>query len=237
MQIDGGYYGANNAMTDLKQLFYGRKANKKALAEYGFKNSGNAFKYSEKILKGQFLLTISVENDVVKTEVYDIEADCPYYLFSVEGAEGAFVGEVRSEYERVINDVSEKCFSRAEVYREKTTLNVIKYAKSKYGTPLEFLWHDENSVMRRKDNRKWYCAFLPVQRSKIGLEGEGRIEIIDLRAPKQKIPALLDGINYLPAYHMNKKSWLTIPLDGRVSAEIICAFIDVSYNLAGEKRK
>ncbi len=222
-------------MTDIKQLFYGRKANKKALAEFGFTKSGNAFKYSESILNGQFKLNISVENDAVTAEVYDVEAECPYYLFAVEGAEGTFVGEVRAEYDRVLNEISEQCFSKAEVYREKTTMAVVKYAQSKYGTPLEFLWQDENSVMRRRDNAKWYLAILPVRRNKIGLEGEGKIEIIDLRAPKEEIPSLIDGVNYLPAYHMNKKSWLTIPLDGRVSAEIICAFIDMSYELAKKK--
>ena len=224
-------------MIDIKQLFYGRKANKKALAEFGFEKSGNVFKYSKEILQGQFLLTVTVENDEVKAEVYDTEADCPYYLYAVEGAEGTFVGEVRSAYDSVLTAVSEKCFSRAEVYREKTTMAVVKYAERKYGTRLEFLWHDENSVMRRKDNAKWYLAILPVQRNKIGLDGEGKIEIIDLRAPKQELPKLLDGVNYLPAYHMNKKSWFTIPLDGRVSAEIIYALIDMSYELASGKRK
>ncbi len=224
-------------MTDIKQLFYGRKANNKALAEFGFEKSDNAFKYSEEILNGQFLLTVTVEKDEVKAAVYDIEAECPYYLYAVEGAAGTFVGEVRAEYERVLNEISDKCFSRAEVYREKTTMAVIKYAKNKYGTQLEFLWQDENSIMRRKDNAKWYLAILPVQRSKIGLDGEGKIEIMDLRAPKEEIPKLLDGVNYLPAYHMNKKSWFTIPLDGRVSAEVVCAFVDMSYELAGGKKK
>ena len=112
---------------------------------------------------------------------------------------------------------------------------VVKYAERKYGTRLEFLWNDDNSVMRRRDNAKWYLAILPVQRNKIGLDGEGKIEIIDLRAPKEELPKLLDGVNYLPAYHMNKKSWFTIPLDGRVSAEIIFALIDMSYELAKKK--
>ena len=224
-------------MTDIKQLFYGRKANKKALAEFGFEKSGNAFKYSKEIIDGQFALTVTVENDEVKAEVYDVEAECPYYLFAVEGAEGAFVGEVRAEYDKLLCEISEKCFSRAEVYREKTTMAVVRYAERKYGTRLEFLWNDENSVMRRKDNAKWYLAILPVQRNKIGLGGEGKIEIIDLRAPKEEIPKLLDGVNYLPAYHMNKKSWFTIPLDGRVSAEVICAFVDISYQIASGKKK
>ena len=223
-------------MLDIKALFYGRKAIKKALAEYGFKSSGDAYVYTEEILGGQFLIKITVTDDKVDAAVFDSETQERYYLFAVEGAEGTFVGEVRSEYERVLGDISDKCFSAAEVYREKTTAAVIKYAKNKYRTPLEFLWGDDNAVMRRKDNRKWYLAVLKVRRERLGLEGDGLIEIIDLRAPAEEIAKLVDGVNYLPAYHMNKKSWITVPLDGRINAEVICALVDMSYELAKGKK-
>lgn len=223
-------------MLDIAETFRGRKANVKALLSFGFVRLGGAYVYNEDILNAQFSLTVRVKDNAVSAEVYDKEAENPYYLFAVEGAEGAFVGEVRAEYDRILTAVSEKCFSRAEVYREKTAQAVIKYAKNKYGTPLEFLWEDENSVMRRKDNRKWYVAFLVVDGKKLFAEGEGKIEICDVRAPKEEIQKVTDGVNYLPAYHMNKKSWLTIPLDGRVSHEIICAFLDISYELASGKK-
>ncbi|MCM1438312.1 MAG: MmcQ/YjbR family DNA-binding protein [Roseburia sp.] len=223
-------------MLDIKELFYGRKVVKKALSEYGFKETDAGFIYHEKLLGGQFYIKVTVAGDKVEAEVFDSDTDEKYYLFAVGDASGTFVGEVRAEYERVLGDVSDKCFTAAEVYREGTTKAVIKYAKNKYRTPLEFLWHDENSVMRRKDNRKWYFAILPVRREKVGLEGEGRIELIDLRAPSAEIAKLIDGVNYLPAYHMNKKNWLSVPLDGRVPAEVICALIDISYELAKGKK-
>ena len=222
-------------MIDIKQLFYGREADKKALERFGFEKSGGAYKYSKPILGGQFELTVTVEGSDVIAKVYDNEAESEYFLHTVEGAEGAFVGEVRSQYESVLNGISEKCFSRAEIYRERTTAAALKYAKSKYGTPSEYLWDDENSVMRRKDNRKWYLIVMVVDKCRVGLEGEGKIEIMDLRGVREDIPKLIDGVNYLPAYHMNKRSWFTVPLDGRVSAEIICALIDMSYELAADK--
>ena len=224
-------------MIDIKQLFYGRTANKKALEKFGFAKSGSAYKYSQSILDGQFQLNVTVEGERVTAQVYDNEAESEYFLHTVESAEGTFVGEVRAQYEKVLTAVSEKCFSRAEIYREKTTKAVLKYAGSQYGTPSEFLWGDENSIMRRKDNRKWYALFMIVDREKIGLAGEGKIEIMNLLAPKEEMPKLLDGVNYLPAYHMNKKSWFTVPLDGRVSAEVLYALVDMSYELASGKNK
>lgn len=223
-------------MLDVKELFRGRKANQKALKEYGFKQSDKGgFICRKDIVGGQFLMEITVSDGGVGATVYDKEAECPYYLFAVEGAEGAFVGEVRAEYESVLNEISDKCFAAAEVFRDSTAKAVIEYARKKYRTPLEFLWQDENAVMRRKDNRKWYMAVLKVKAERIGLEG-GVMEIIDLRAPAAEIQKLIDGVNYLPAYHMNKKSWITVPLDGRVNAEIVCAMVDMSYEIAKGKK-
>lgn len=41
----------------------------------------------------------------------------------------------------------------------------------------------------------------------------------------------------LPGYHMNKKHWNTIVIDGRLSASIIREMIDHSYELVVKKRK
>jgi predicted DNA-binding protein (MmcQ/YjbR family) len=35
----------------------------------------------------------------------------------------------------------------------------------------------------------------------------------------------------IPGYHMNKKHWNTVYIDGFLSDETICSFIDHSYNL------
>ena len=224
-------------MLDLNELFRGREANKKALTQYGFKPAeGGAYVCRKDIVGGQFLLEVTVSESGVTATVYDKEAESPYFLHNVAGAEGAFVGAVREEYGNVLNEISQRCFSAAEVFREQTAKAVINYARGKYGTPLEFLWQDENAVMRRKDNRKWYLVILKVKREKLGLDCEGLIEIIDLRAPAKEIARLIDKVNYLPAYHMNKKSWITVPLDGRVNAEIICALADMSYELAKGKK-
>ena len=57
------------------------------------------------------------------------------------------------------------------------------------------------------------------------------IEVINLRAPKDEVPELLKLKHIYPAYHMNKKSWITIVLDGSCTLEEIFARIDKSYEL------
>ena len=43
---------------------------------------------------------------------------------------------------------------------------------------------------------------------------------------------MIDKKRYFPGWHMNKKHWYTIILDGSVSTEEICSRIDESYRLA-----
>ena len=47
---------------------------------------------------------------------------------------------------------------------------------------------------------------------------------------------LVDGEKFFKGYHMNKKHWLTIRLDGSVSATEICNLVDISYELSLKKK-
>ena len=115
---------------------------------------------------------------------------------------------------------------------------VVQHIKNKYGDELEFLWprFSDNAVVRNKQNRKWYAVFLRISESKLGLKGDNKIEIIDLALPPEMISNLVDGEKFFEGYHMNKKHWLTIHLDGSVSATEICNLVDISYELSLKKK-
>jgi len=111
---------------------------------------------------------------------------------------------------------------------------VIAYVKGKYGDELEFLWPKSpmTSILRRKDTSKWYAALLNLPQSKLGLASRADVDIINLRAEPSEVAALVDGERYFPAWHMNKRHWITICLDGSIPVEEICERIDASYRLA-----
>ena len=103
-----------------------------------------------------------------------------------------------------------------------------------YGDELEFLWEkfSGNAVWRRKDNKKWYAAVLSVSKRKLGFDSDEIAEVIDLRIQPEKLEDLIDNKNYFPAYHMNKKHWFTIILDGSVPSDVIFDYLKDSYDLA-----
>lgn len=209
----------------------------KKLSEFGFKEIGGEFSYSTEILDGQFELRVSVKGGEVETEVCDKETGEPYTLFLIEDAGGSFVGAVRSEYESVLSEIAEKCFDKC-VFKCECTQAVIGYVKNTYGGELEFLWEkfDDNAVWRRSDNKKWYGAVLTVARDKLGFSTKERVEVLDLRTDPKHIDDKVDGKKFFYGYHMNKRHWITVVLDGSVGLEEIYKMIDESYILAAKSK-
>ncbi|MDE5582339.1 MAG: MmcQ/YjbR family DNA-binding protein [Ruminococcus sp.] len=110
---------------------------------------------------------------------------------------------------------------------------IISYAREKYATDPEYLWQKtpDAFVLRNLDNKKWYALVMSVKKSVLIPDSEGIIDIINLKCQPITRECLLAERKAFPAYHMNKKLWISIILDGSVSSDIICNIIDESYNL------
>ena len=147
------------------------------------------------------------------------------------------MGRIRSEYETLLLKIAENCFDKT-VFKSKYTKAVIRYVRDTYRDEPEYLWKKlpNNAIWRRKDNAKWYAALLTVSKEKLGMTGTECTEIIDLRAEPATLVSLIDGQKYFPGYHMNKKHWFTICLDGSVPLDEIFRRLDTSYQIASKKR-
>ena len=61
--------------------------------------------------------------------------------------------------------------------------------------------------------------------------GEGRVDIVDVKAKPEDIDRLVMRDGCYRGYHMNKRHWLTVVLDDTVPLEEITALLDISYDL------
>lgn len=220
----------------LQQILSDRRADPEKLKTYGFRETDGAYLYEQPLLSGAFTLRVRVCADGADACLIDAATDEPYTLFLVEDAQGSFIGEVRAAYCDALSAVAEACFAKT-VFQSGYSQSVIEYARNTYGDELEFLWEKfpKNAILRRKDNRKWYAALLTISKSKLGAFPDKEIEVLDLRAAPEAIPDMVDGKRVFAGYHMNKKHWITLPLDGTLPAEEICAMLDTSYALAKGK--
>lgn len=218
-------------------LFRNKIASPDKLLAFGFAEENGKYVYRAPLCGGEFLLCVSVTLEgAVSAELTDALTQEPYTLHLVPEANGAFVGRVREEYGSALSKIAGTCF-RPNAFRGATAHGVIRYVAEKYGDEPEYLWEKspDNAVWRRKDNRKWYGALLTVKGSRLGLETDGAVEIVDLRAEEGTLSSLLDGKRFFAGYHMNKKHWFTALLDGSVPPEELYRLIDESYSLAAKK--
>lgn len=219
-------------MTDLPQFVH-RKADFSRLLAYGFGFDGKEYRYRTLLLDGAFALDVTVsDTGAVEAKVFDTLSGDEYALVHVPSAQGAFVGAVREAYEAELTEIAENCFIRS-VFIEPQSIQLIEYIRTVYGCNPEYLWEKfpENAVFRCPDNGKWFAAILTAPYSAIGSKQKGKIEVLNLKMPIEGAQTVVDGNLYFPGYHMNKKHWLSVPLDSRVPSEEIIAHIARSYAL------
>ena len=113
--------------------------------------------------------------------------------------------------------------------------------RDRYCVEPEYPWakYDSNAVFRHGDNRKWFALTMDVKRETLGLEGEGKVSVINLKIDDLFYRDMLMGeAGIMPAYHMSKAHWITVLLDGTVSKEQVLNLIEVSYQATSiHKRK
>ena len=218
----------------LERAFRHRSILVSKLPAYGFSEQDGAFCYRTRIAEGQMELTVTVDGrGEISVRVTDSDTGEEYTLYLAEGAAGSFVGRVRADVEAVLWDVAERCCER-KIFKSETTLRLIEYVRKTYGDEPEYLWErtPENAIFRRKDNRKWYAAVLTVKKDRFGFDSSEPIEVLDLRAAPEEIAGLTDGKTIFPGYHMNKKHWITLLLDGTLGFAEIRRRLDESYERA-----
>lgn len=220
-------------MREINNFIKDKKIDFKKLEEFGFELIDNSYYYQTLLLKNQFKMSVKINLDnSIFTEIIDTETNEPYILYLIEKRSG-YSEKVYKEYSDILEKIKKKCFED-EIFKANYTKEVINYIKNKYGDELEFLWEKspKNAVIRRKSSNKWYAVILTVSKRKLNLDCDEIIEVINLHNIAEKIEKLIDNKKYFPAYHMNKKYWCTICLDGTVELKEIYKLIDISYELA-----
>ena len=73
------------------------------------------------------------------------------------------------------------------------------------------------TVFKRADNKKWFAASKNIGRRYVELDGDGRIDILNVRLNPREVKRLRTREGFMPAWRMNQNSWVTVLLDGSVA--------------------
>ena len=106
-----------------------------------------------------------------------------------------------------------------------------------YGVVPDYPFEEDfvTAVFRHTGNRKWFAIAMQIPKSKLGLAGDGSLDVVNLKVSPEMLPSLWQEAGVYPAYHMNKKHWVTVALDGSASDETVVFLTGVSFDLTQNK--
>lgn len=225
-------------MTIEEEIFKKSQVDFNAVEKYGFKKEKDIYKYSKDIMDEAFRIDIEINSEgEVKGKIIDLAFNDEYTTFRIENTAGAFVGQVREEFENLLKDIRNKCFTSKTFIFDQTN-RITNLVKEKYGDDPEFKWKNDTgtATFSNKITKKWYGILMTINKNKLEENADKLIEVMNVKLEPEKIEKLLQQEGFYPAYHMNKKSWITIVLDNTISDKDIMELLEESYSYTLAKK-
>lgn len=202
------------------------------LLSFGFVKGEGGLALRREFMDGDFYALLHISNEgKIEGKVFETFSGEEYRNIRIETMDGAFVSEVREKYCELLEEIREKCFDE-DVFTEPQANRLAAWIQKTYGIKVEFPWEklEEYGVFRHPESDKWFGIVMYLPRNKV-TEGEGNTDIINSKLSPETMKKALEMDGIFPAYHMNKKYWVSILLDETVSDETLYSLLSESYRL------
>ena len=217
-------------MHDTSKQFNRFKYKEDKLIKFGFKKEKDKYILDQLSTNKEFTFHLEINDKKVVSSVIDNSTNEEYMPFYIETINGEYVGSIRDEFELLIKSILSTCYEKD--YKNDTVHQLIKYVKEEYEVKPEYLWEDSpNTFVFKHKEAKWFGIVMDIPYNKIGIDSKEIVYVLNVKVPTEEIPNLLKISGIVPAYHMNKKYWISILLDGSVDLKIITNLINTSYEL------
>ena len=224
-------------MTIEDNIFKQAEINKNALAQYGFQRLKEFWVLERPLMNGDFKAVITIDSQGhVLGNVYEIATEDEYLPLRVESMDG-FANDVRNAYIEILKDIKDKC-CHENVFISSQANRLADEIYKKYRDKPVFPWDDfSGGVFKNPANGKWYAIIMCINVQKIDKKQTGQVEVVNIKLDPQKIEELLSLKGFYPAYHMNKKYWVSILLNDTVSDDLLFELLDESHTFTLSKRQ
>ena len=216
------------------EIFKSYQFNQEKASAYGFIENEGVWTYSLQILDGAFVMKVSTSTDKVSFQVFDQETGDLYPQVHMESMRGTFVGTVRQACLEILYQIRKACFDVQDFICPQTK-RIMTQVQEKYGNQLEYLWEKspDTAVLRHEGNKKWYAVLMKISWDKLEKGREGQVEAVNLK--HDQVADLLSHKGVYPAFHMNKRYWISVVLDDTLSDKEVLELIEKSWNLTTKK--
>lgn len=216
-----------------KYLIAEKKADFEKLQAFGFVPSPGGEQIFQFAAEYQNIsLHFFYKNGDFYAAAFDNDTKEQFLPFELKTAKGSFVFELKDFALNTAQKIAESCFNSTSLKQ-----TVLDYAQNNYGTILQNPWNDENITLNKVcgKKQKWYGLVMCVKRKNIGEKDENlkeaAIDVMNVKAPPEEIEKIVDYRTVFPAYHMNKKHWITVLLSGNPNWQQVKELLDQSYQI------
>ena len=206
---------------------------KRAIA-YGFSRTEAGLELKKELPGVGLYAVFVIAGKSFEVNVFDADTDEEYLPFNVLDNITGFVTGIREQVEDLVQEIKEKCLLNSNM-----KLRLMEYCERKFGTEPEAPWEDSPDAYTFKTAKrnKWYALFMTIPYKSLGLVAKGALDVVNIKLPPEKILDLIDRVHFYPAYHMNKKHWITIVLDKEVDEPLVQQLLEESYGLVEKLKK
>ena len=206
---------------------------KRAIA-YGFSRTEAGLELKKELPGVGLYAVFVIAGKSFEVNVFDADTDEEYLPFNVLDNITGFVTGIREQVEDLVQEIKEKCLLNSNM-----KLRLMEYCERKFGTEPEAPWEDSPDAYTFKTAKrnKWYALFMTIPYKSLGLVAKGALDVVNIKLPPEKVLDLIDRVHFYPAYHMNKKHWITIVLDKEVDEPLVQQLLEESYGLVEKLKK
>ena len=201
------------------------KSNADTLLARGFKHTAEKYVYECPLEDGAFLLRLTIDG-YLHDEVIDLQTNEPYSLYKLSSLSSGFAYAIKQNVESIIQGLFPELSNDSNPFALPCFLYLEEAMTKRFDEPTDNPFEDEDiRIFRLKQNRKWYGIAMQIPAKKLGFAGDNEIFGLCVRVEKGCAEKYIDHMLVFPAYHMNKKNWVNLVLDDRLTQEEILDYL------------
>ena len=169
---------------------------KEQLLQFGFKEEAEKLIYRQEILDMSFLIEIVFVDSQLLVEVYDLEFDEVYSLYSVDSAVGETVQNIREHVENLLRSILGLADQSGKI-----SLEVIDYCNKYGGNHVNPFKKHLDILAFVNEKNKWYALLSDVEYNKLNKNTDitTKVKILNVKYPTDRILEIIDNKNIFPA--------------------------------------
>ncbi len=197
---------------------------KEKLVSFGFIKEGKKYCLKQ-LLDKDFSVQVIITGTQINADVTETATGEKYVILDMEETKGSFVNSIREKVTDLVENIRQECFVTTDL-----TATYIAWIEKEFGVKGEFPWkiYPDYEVFRCP-NKKWFALVGHITFKNLGLQSDEKVYVVNLKS--DAIPKVVDNTSVFPAWHMNKKSWITVLLTTVTDFDTLCSLTRQSYQL------